>query len=326
MVRSLAVDSEPIPGYRLIRILGSGGFGQVWEAEAPGGLRKAIKIAPLENSDDVLFCRELEGVKKVRLIRHPFLVSIERFEITDAGYLVIVMELADMSLADRLAECRSAGLPGIPRGELLGYLREASEALDLMNFEYGVLHLDVKPANLFLSARHVKVADFGLVQQRDASVRASALGFSPPYAPIELFDGKIDATADQYGLAVTYQELLTGARPYTATTMRGLMFQHLRGEPDLEPLPECDRDIVARAIDRDPKRRFTSCSQFLDELQRADASLQTTTVTRASADSGESHRATAMTPKISETHKDVLTQLRYQSMTREQGVPHASAV
>src|SRR5205807_10405462 len=97
--------------------------------------------------------------------RHPFLLSLERVEVLD-GELVIVMELADKGLHDVWCEHQKAGLPGIPRDRLLGYLREAAEALDVMNLQHGLQHLDIKPQNLFLVSHHVKVADFGLVNRR----------------------------------------------------------------------------------------------------------------------------------------------------------------
>src|SRR5262249_5105539 len=105
---------------------------------------------------------ELDAIQRVKVIRHPFLLSMERVECV-RGELVIVMELADKSLHDRLAECKEAGLFGLPRDELLGYLEEAAEALDLLNLQHRLQHLDIKPHNLFLVCNHVKVGDFGLV-------------------------------------------------------------------------------------------------------------------------------------------------------------------
>jgi len=66
------------------------------------------------------------------------------------------MELADRNLWDRFKEARSQGLPGIPRDELLGYMEETAEALDLMNREYQLQHLDIKPQNIFLVFNHAK--------------------------------------------------------------------------------------------------------------------------------------------------------------------------
>lgn len=270
MTRLLEAGAEPIPGYQLVRYIGRGGFGEVWEAQAPGGLAKAIKLAPMEHGEAALNCRELEGLQKMRSIRHPYLLSIERFEVRD-GFLVIVMELADRSLAERYNECINQGLHGIPREELFNYLREAAEVLDLMCNQHGLQHLDVKPENLFLSGGHIKVADFGLVQPRNSNMSRQALAISPPYAPPELFDGRVEPTCDQYSLAVTFMEMLTGCRPYQAQDVRELVLQHLRGRPDLSPLPPGDRPIVGRALQRDAGARFAGCTEFVAALRRASA-------------------------------------------------------
>lgn len=261
---------EPIPGYRLNQYLGRGGFGEVWEAEAPGGLSKAIKLAPMEDNERTLNSRELEGLQKIRSIRHPYLLSIERFEVRE-GYLIIVMELADQNLAQRFDQCVREGHAGIPRAELLKYLAEAAEVLDVMNQQHGLQHLDIKPENLFLCGGHVKVADFGLVQPRNTSMSRSALAISPPYAAPELFDGYVEPTADQYSLAVTYQELLTGSRPFHGSDVRALIFQHLRGKADLSSLPPADRPLISRSLQRDPTQRFSNCTELIEALSRAAA-------------------------------------------------------
>src|SRR2546427_5162292 len=109
-------NAEPIPGYRLIEPLGSGGFGEAWKCEAPGGLFKAIKFVYGNlNSLDVDGARaeqELKALNRIREVRHPFVCSLDRIEVV-AGELVIVMELADKSLHDLYLECQNAGLVGV---------------------------------------------------------------------------------------------------------------------------------------------------------------------------------------------------------------------
>ena len=105
----------------------------------------------------------MQAIQRVKAVRHPFLLSMERVEVLD-GELVIVMELADHSLQDLLNDQRRDGRDGLPRDELLGYLGEAANVLDYMSLRHGLQHLDIKPANLFVVADHVKVADFGLVR------------------------------------------------------------------------------------------------------------------------------------------------------------------
>src|SRR5436305_10824417 len=161
MPATKAPHAEPIPGYRLVEPLGRGGFGEVWKCEAPGGLFKAIKAVNGNNGNGQLADQELEALQRIRLIRHPFILSVERIDVI-SGVLLIVMELADKNLQVLHAEARARGEAGLPREELLGLLAEAAEALDWMNFEHGLQHLDIKPHNLFLVSNHLNVADLGL--------------------------------------------------------------------------------------------------------------------------------------------------------------------
>jgi serine/threonine protein kinase len=269
-----APHAEPIVGYRLLEPLGKGGVGEVWKCEAPGGLHKAIKfIAEGEDpaaSQSTGAQREHRALQLIKAIRHPFLLSIERIEHLE-GELAVVMELADRCLHDLLIEHHGRGHAGIARAELLAYLREAAEALDLLNLEYGLQHLDVKPRNLFLIGRHVKVADFGLMaslsdlQDRETwKLRSEAL--TPLYAAPEIFLGRFTLYSDQYSLAIAYHELLTGVPPFTATSFRQMALQHVQQAPNLERLAEADRPIVARALAKEPRERFPSCGAFVQAL------------------------------------------------------------
>jgi serine/threonine protein kinase len=274
MSQTRAVNAEPIPGYRLLAPLGRGGFGEVWKCEAPGGLHKAIKF--VRGADGPLAGRsgaeqELRALQHIKGIRHTFLLSIERAELIE-GDLVLVMELADRNLHDLFQEQRAAGRPGVARAQLLRCLGEAAEVLDLMNQEHGLQHLDIKPQNLFLVGGHVKVADFGLVNSLAELAGAGPaalqqLAVTPLYAAPEVFLGKVTLFSDQYSLAITYQELLTGTLPFNGKNARQLLMQHTTAEPDLRPLPETDRPLVARALAKDARQRFPSCSDFVRALE-----------------------------------------------------------
>src|SRR5262249_49332707 len=134
--------------------------------------------------------KELKSLECVKSVRHPFILSLDRYDIVQ-GQLLIIMELADCSLWDRYEQCKKKGLPGIPREELLHYAIEAAEALDLMNQRYGLMHTDVKPQNLFLIHNHIKVADFGLVRDLAALSATEGNGVSPLYAAPETFQGSV---------------------------------------------------------------------------------------------------------------------------------------
>src|SRR6266545_3354354 len=273
MVFNIQKNAEPIPGYRLVEPLGRGGFGEVWKCEAPGGLHKAIKFVfgDLEDEGDSRRAdQELRSLARVRSLRHPFLLSLERYDILE-GQLVIVMELADRDLMDRFRECRQRGLPGIPAVELLRYMDETAEVLDLMNLDYDLQHLDVKPQNLCLVHNHIKVADFGLVKDLTGLVGSVTGGLTPKYAPPETFRGVVSRFSDQYSLAIVYQELLTGSSPFSGANLHEIMQQHMEGVPDLTSLPERERAVVARALAKDPEKRYPCCRAFVEALRRVEA-------------------------------------------------------
>lgn len=263
-------------GYRLLQQLGHGGCGEVWKAEAPGGLPKAIKflrdnLEAIASSDQSSL--ELTALHRVKGIHHPFILTLDRIDVID-GQVAIVMELADQNLMDRLGLCRTHGLMGIPRPELLHYLHEAAEALDLINHEHGLQHCDIKPQNLFLVRNHCKVGDFGLARSHQEDIIPATVGLTPVYASPETFEGWISPFSDQYSLAVVYQELLTGKRPFAGISLYQLMMQHLTAAPDLSSLPWADQEIVGRALAKVPTDRFESCSAFIRALvQVADESV-----------------------------------------------------
>ncbi len=267
-------NAEPIPGYRLIERLGGGGFGEVWKAEAPGGLLKAIKFVygdlyAADDADGARAGQELKALSRVKTVRHAYILSIERYDILD-GQLIIITELADRTLWDRFRESRASGLPGVPREELLGYMDETAEALDLMNEEFDLQHLDIKPQNLFLVHNHIKVADFGLAKDMGEKGTATITGgVTPVYAAPETFDGWLSRYTDQYSLAIVYQEILTGQRPFSGSTMRQLVLQHLQAAPDLSSLPVADRAVIGRALNKNPDDRYPTCVAFVDALRSA---------------------------------------------------------
>jgi hypothetical protein len=263
-------DSEPLPGYRLIEPIGTGGFGEVWKCVAPGGIHKAIKFVfgnlNALDGDDARAVQEMKALERVKQVRHPFVLSIEQIQDV-GGELVIVMELADKNLHETLVDYQAGGRPGIPRDVLLGLLDDAAVGLDHLIEKHNLQHLDVKPRNLFMVADRVKVADFGLVKQLERSSSSGLLGgVTPIYAAPETFQNKISKHSDQYSLAVVYVELLTGKRPFAGRNIRQLALQHMTEPPDLSMLPEGDRPVVARALAKSPDERWPSCAAFIRAL------------------------------------------------------------
>lgn len=255
-------------GFRLVRRLGAGGYGEVWQAEAPGGIDVAVKriFRPMNHE---AARRELQALEAIKGMRHPFLLATQMFYALE-DRLLIVMELADASLRDRFDECRKNGMPAMPVSELMGYLEEAAEGLDFLH-ERRVIHRDVKPENILLLQRHAKLGDFGMARVLESN-RGGGAGIAsgtPAYMAPEVWRSEAVAASDQYALALSYSELRLGRRPLQGDTAFALMSAHAEETPDLDGLPEAERHVLLKALAKDPARRYRTCREFVRELGAA---------------------------------------------------------
>jgi serine/threonine protein kinase len=271
----LAAGVRPLPEYELQGLLGRGGFSEVWKASGPGGISMALKFVRCGDNAVQIETRSLELMKN---IRHAHLLSTFGYWSQD-GLLIVAMELADRTLLDRLREVRRQGLSGIPAAELLGYMRDVARGLDYLNeprhvsatgAQVGIQHKDVKPQNLLLVGGTVKVADFGLAQALEHTTTRIGTGLTPYYAAPEFLDGKATRWSDQYSLAVTYCELRGGRRPFEGN-LNQVLAAHRSSAPDLSMLPERERPVVARALAKEPDKRWPCCWDFALALASAGA-------------------------------------------------------
>ncbi len=290
---SIQAGFEPIPGYILRNKLGAGGYGEVWLADAPGGLKKAIKFVH-GNIDENRASGELKSLQRVRQVNHPFILSLERIEVVD-GQLIIVTELAQGSLHDRFVEFQQKGFVGIMRERLIGYMKDTAEGLDFLCQQHDLQHLDVKPANLLLVADRVKVADFGLIKDIQSNSLSVMGGLTPTYAAPEMFDGRPGRFSDQYSLAIVYQELLTGTLPFRGRTTAQLANEHLNKAPNLESIPLLERPILSKALAKRPQLRFSDSREFVAALERVHTQM-------AHPATNENHDSAINRKRPSKTH------------------------
>ena len=243
-----------------------GQFGEVWRAKAPGGVEVAVKVIA-QPSERETARREPQALELVKNLRHPTLMATLAFwEHQQKVYIVV--ELADGTLRDRMKACKAEGKEGIPPEELVTYIESAAGGLDFLHSK-NVFHRDVKPDNILLAAGHAKVADFGLARAQDRPDMSVSFAGTPVYMAPEVWGGKFSARSDQYSLAVTYAELRLGRRPLDGKDFVELMSRQLDEPPDLKGLPPAEKAVLARALAKQPDRRYESCRQFADALFEA---------------------------------------------------------
>jgi serine/threonine protein kinase len=266
----LKVGAEPVAGYRLVSRLGSGGFGEVWKAHAPGGFPVALKLVRLDNGRGT---DEQEALKVLKELEHPSLVTIFSAWCGEKWF-VVAMELAQKTLHHRVKEAETAGQPGIPFQELISYMSSVADGIDFLHDLRhlngqpiaGIQHGDIKPVNLLLARGRVKIADFGLLRVMRRTQTGHAGAMTSNYAPPEFLKGQSARNSDQYSLAVTYCELRGGRLPFDGHPAQ-IVQGHLNDPPDLSMIPEDERPAVARALAKDPHQRWPCCMEFVRAVE-----------------------------------------------------------
>lgn len=271
----LQVGLEPIPGYRLTQHLGTGGFGEVWEAQTPGNGRAALKFLDVRSRPAELIRNEIQILRGLAQLKHPYIIELRGVHAT-SRFLILHMERADGNLEDLRETYQEAIGRNIPGDHALELLGQVAEALDFLahvqlpgfnSATRGLQHCDIKPTNLLLVGDQVKVADFGLCAGTNWKTQRNGWKGTLPYAAPELFRGQSAPGTDQYALAVTYLRLVAGDRVFFKS-------ERLTGGPptlpvDLRRVREREVAVITRALHPQPSARWPSCQAFIDALSRA---------------------------------------------------------
>jgi serine/threonine-protein kinase len=272
--------------YRVTARLGEGGMGYVYRAHDRNldtdVVIKVPRTSMLEDADfSERFNREIRSL--VRLA-HPHVVKIMDVGNQDGAPYAVMQYLPGGSLKDRLTrDADGKPLPMRPE-EVLEWLPGLASALDFVHGQ-GYLHRDIKPANiLFDEHGHVYLSDFGVVKAILASNQSAPTATltgtgvivgTPEYMAPELLMGQpYDGRADQYALGITVYEMLGGRRPFEGATPAAIVMQHVSQPPP--PLTELNAElppavfqVVARALSKDPAKRYPSCTAFAQALAEA---------------------------------------------------------
>lgn len=286
--------------YALKRQLGAGGLGAVFEAWDPL-LSRAVAVKTLQFDADPEARTSLDGLflneaRAAAGLNHRYIVTVHDAGLSAHGVYIAMERLYGRDLHRALAE---GWRPTVEQAVTL--VRRITEALAYAHAR-GVVHCDIKPANIFLQRRErPKVLDFGIariVHGRKLPALEGAVTGSPRYrAPEQLSGGAIDARTDLYALGVVMYELLTGHRAVEGDTLDDINQAVLAGNPVPvhERAPEVPREIsaiVSRLMAKAPADRYTCASELSADLRRwltAQQGLHALQAPPGSAPAGAAH-------------------------------------
>ncbi|TAJ20686.1 MAG: serine/threonine protein kinase, partial [Planctomycetota bacterium] len=251
-----------LPGYEIGHRLGGGAFGDVYLARKRSiGKAYAVKFLKLEAGQQDAVERELEHVRLFAAIDHPNLVTIEDMGVVMGVPFLILGYAGEDTLARRLK-----------RGELtressISFFVQACRGV-LALHDRRLAHFDLKPSNVFLRGEVARVGDYGLA--RLLSDGRATLSFgrgTPQYMAPEMLRNRADHRADIYSLGVILFESMTGQLPYPSTNEIGLALRETDEPPRFTAdFPAPLRVVVERCLRLDPRVRYQSAHELLDEL------------------------------------------------------------
>ena len=290
-VEIMSLEGQQLGRYHLVRLLGSGGMGEVYLAKDPRIEQQvAIKVLRaeasaypnLEATEEAsrLFLRE---IKVIAQLDHPNILPLFDYgEATHNGVTLAYMVMPyrqEGSLTNWLRQHSGGQL--LPPEDVAHFMREAADALQDAH-DHRILHQDVKPANFLIRSNKgqpnrpdLQLADFGIAKFSHVGTThtSRAIRGTPAYMAPEQCSGHPVPASDQYGLAVMAYELLTGRQPFQGT-FEQVMYQHFIAEPlppsRLNPNLSPDVDSVFRiALAKQPEQRFASVTAFSRALLQA---------------------------------------------------------
>lgn len=243
---------RPLDGYTIKRGVGQGGFGEVYFAVSDGGKEVALKL--LRGHSDV----ELRGVANCLNMKHPNLVHVYDLKEDEHGDKWLVMEYV---LGESMASVLNRHPHGVPLNLAKEWFAALARAVGYLH-DRGVVHRDLKPANIFIEAGTLKVGDYGLCKSISVSQKQTRTVGTVHYMAPEVSTGNYSQRIDIYACGVLLHELLTGKVPFDGESDGEILMKHLTATPDLTLVPEAFQPILAKALDKNPLRRYASMAEM----------------------------------------------------------------
>ncbi|HET9921516.1 MAG TPA: serine/threonine-protein kinase [Ktedonobacteraceae bacterium] len=263
--------------YRLLRLLGRGGMGEVWLAEDIQLHRRvAVKLLPTVFAHDRDYLQDFAREARANAaLEHPHILPVHDFGEQQMGENEVITYLVTPymsggSLRDRIASAQGP----LPPEEAVSYLRQAAEAIDYAHSQH-VLHRDIKPANMLLQDSWLFLADFGLAKLLTSTTqrtRTQAGNGTPEYMAPEQAHGNAEPASDRYSFAMTAYQLFTSRVPFRGDTPYNTLIMQMTQEPpsprQFNPaLPEAVEQAILRGLAKQPAERPATCIALVSALE-----------------------------------------------------------
>jgi eukaryotic-like serine/threonine-protein kinase len=262
--------NKRIGDYQILDELGSGGMGRVWRVRNVISDRiEAMKVLlPDLAGRQELAARFLREIKLMASLNHPNIAQL-RTAFTADNQLYMVMEYVEgTTMADKLER----GAIAVP--DALNFIGQVLSAVSYAHQQH-VIHRDIKPANMMITPQGVvKLMDFGIArggEDRSLTMTGTTMGSLSYMSPEQVKGEPTDARSDLYSVGVSLYEMVTGQRPFVATSDYSIMAAHVKEAPkppaELHPgLPAALNEIILMSIAKDPALRFQTADAFRNAL------------------------------------------------------------